>query len=35
MAILGGGTPEKDTYLPSPRITIDNVMRYYNPEGEF
>jgi ribose transport system substrate-binding protein len=35
MAILGGGTPEKNTYLPSPSITIDNVMRYYNPEGEF
>jgi len=35
MAILGGGTPEKDTYLPSPIITIDNVFRYYNPEGEF
>jgi len=35
MSILGGGLPEKDTYLPSPSITIDNVMRYYNPEGEF
>jgi ribose transport system substrate-binding protein len=35
MAILAGGTPEKDTYLPSPSITIDNVFRYYNPEGEF
>jgi ribose transport system substrate-binding protein len=35
MAILGGGAPEKNTYLPSPIITIDNVIRYYNPEGEF
>jgi ribose transport system substrate-binding protein len=35
MAILGGGDPEKNTYLPSPIITIDNVIKYYNPEGEF
>jgi ribose transport system substrate-binding protein len=35
MAILGGGVPEKNTYLPSPIITIDNVIKYYNPEGEF
>lgn len=35
MGILGGGTPEKNTYLPSPIITIDNVLKYYNPEGEF
>jgi ribose transport system substrate-binding protein len=35
MSILGGGTPEKDTYLPSPLITKDNVFRYYNPEGTF
>ena len=35
MSIFGGGTPEKDTYLPSPLITKDNVMRYYNPEGTF
>lgn len=35
MAILAGGTPEKNTYLPSPIITIDNVIKYYNPEGEF
>lgn len=35
MAILGGGSPEKNTYLPSPIITIDNVLKYYNPEGEF
>lgn len=35
MGILGGGTPEKNTYLDSPIITIDNVIKYYNPEGEF
>ncbi len=35
MAILAGGTPEKNTYLPSPIITIDNVIKYYNPEGTF
>ncbi len=35
MAILAGATPEKNTYLPSPIITSDNVIKYYNPEGEF
>ena len=35
MSILGGGSPEKDTYLPSPLITEDNVLQYYNPEGTF
>lgn len=35
MAILGGAMPEKDTYLPSPLITKDNVLQYYNPEGTF
>jgi len=35
MSILAGGTPEKDTYLPSPLITKDNVLKYYNPEGTF
>jgi ribose transport system substrate-binding protein len=35
MGILAGGTPEKNTYLPSPIITMDNVIKYYNPEGEF
>ncbi|HEX9089907.1 MAG TPA: substrate-binding domain-containing protein, partial [Anaerolineales bacterium] len=28
MSILGGGAPEKNTYLPSPIITIDNVLKY-------
>jgi ribose transport system substrate-binding protein len=35
MAILAGATPEKDTVLPSPLITIDNVQRYYKPESVF
>lgn len=35
MSIFGGGAPEKDTYLPSPLITEDNVLQYYNPEGTF
>ena len=35
MGILAGGSPEKNTYLPSPIITSDNVIKYYNPEGEF
>jgi len=35
MAILAGATPEKDTYLPSPLITEDNVMQFYSPDSEF
>jgi ABC-type sugar transport system substrate-binding protein len=35
MAILAGAQAEKDTVLPSPLITIDNVQRFYNPEGVF
>jgi ribose transport system substrate-binding protein len=36
MSILAGATPTvRDTFLPSPIITIDNVLKYYNPEGEF
>lgn len=35
MAILAGAIPEKDTVLPSPLITIDNVQRYYNPDSVF
>lgn len=35
MSILAGGTPEKDTYLPSPLITIDNVIKFYDPESLF
>lgn len=35
MSILAGGTPEKDTYLPSPLITIDNVIKFYDPNSLF
>jgi len=35
MDILAGGAPEKNTYLPSPIITIDNVLKFYNPKGTF
>ncbi len=35
MAILAGATPPKDTYLPSPLITIDNVIKYYDPNSLF
>ncbi len=35
MSILAGGTPEKDTYVPSPLITIDNVIKYYDPNSLF
>ena len=35
MAILAGAQAEKDTVLPSPLITIDNVKRFYNPDSVF
>ncbi|GAB4410695.1 MAG: substrate-binding domain-containing protein [Anaerolineae bacterium] len=35
MAILAGAVPPKDTVLPSPLITIDNVARFYNPDSVF
>ena len=35
MAILAGGTPEKDTYLPSPIITLDNVIKFFDPGSKF
>lgn len=35
MAILAGAQSEKDTVLPSPLITIDNVLRFYNPDSVF
>jgi ABC-type sugar transport system substrate-binding protein len=35
MAILAGATPPKDTYLPSPLITIENVLKYYDPDSLF
>ena len=35
IAVLAGAVPEKDTVLPSPLITRDNVARYYDPESVF
>jgi ribose transport system substrate-binding protein len=35
MGILAGGTPEKDTYLPSPLIDFNNVIKYYDPNSLF
>jgi ribose transport system substrate-binding protein len=35
MGILAGGTPEKDTYLPSPLIDINNVIKFYDPNSLF
>jgi ribose transport system substrate-binding protein len=35
MAILAGAKAPKDTILPSPRITIDNVVKYYDPDSLF
>jgi ABC-type sugar transport system substrate-binding protein len=35
MAILAGATPPHDTYLPSPLITIDNVIKFYDPNSLF
>jgi ribose transport system substrate-binding protein len=35
MGILAGGVPEKETVLPSPIITVDNVVKFYNPDSTF
>jgi ribose transport system substrate-binding protein len=35
MAILAGAQPPLDTYLPSPSITIDNVIKFYDPNSLF
>ncbi|MHB8135134.1 MAG: substrate-binding domain-containing protein [Anaerolineaceae bacterium] len=36
MDILAGATPTvRDTFLPSPLITIDNVIKFLNPDGTF
>ena len=35
MSLLAGAQAEKDTVLPSPLITIDNVARFYIPESVF
>jgi ABC-type sugar transport system substrate-binding protein len=35
MAILAGAVPEKDTALPSPIITADNVVKFYDEDSLF
>ena len=35
MAILAGAVPEKDTVLPSPIITGDNVVKFYDKDSTF
>lgn len=36
MDILAGATPTvRDTFLPSPLITIENVIKFMNPDGTF
>lgn len=35
VAILDGESPEKDTVIPSPQITSDNVNEHYDPDSEF
>ncbi len=35
MAILAGANAEKDTVMPSPLITIDNVQQFYDPNSAF
>jgi len=35
MDILAGVTPPQDTVLPSPIITIDDVVKYYDPNSVF
>ncbi len=35
MAILAGGAAEAETVLPSPLITRENAVRFYNPDSVF
>jgi len=35
MSLLSGATAEKDTVMPSPIITIDNVQKFYDPGSVF
>ena len=35
MAILAGGEAPKETVLPSPIITKDNAVKFYNPDSVF
>jgi ribose transport system substrate-binding protein len=35
MAVLAGAEAPRETILPSPIITKDNAVKYYNPDGVF
>ncbi len=35
MAILAGASAPKQTVLPSPIITKDNAVKFYNPDSVF
>jgi len=35
MAIVAGGSPEKETALPSPIITKDNAIKFYDENSKF
>jgi hypothetical protein len=35
MAILSGAVPEQEAVLPSPIMTNDNVMKFYDPDSTF
>jgi ribose transport system substrate-binding protein len=35
MAIVAGGAPEKETALPSPIITVDNAVKFYDENSKF
>ena len=35
MAILAGAVAEKETVLPSPIITIDNAVKFYDENSKF
>ena len=35
MAIVAGGSPEKETALPSPIITKDNAVKFYDENSKF
>ena len=35
MAIVAGGSPEKETALPSPIITKENAVKFYDENSKF
>jgi ribose transport system substrate-binding protein len=35
MQIVAGGVPEKETALPSPIITRENAVKFYDPDSKF